>query len=121
MLALDRGKKAARRRRGSRRLLDLGERARALGGRDLLALVFFDLRQDVGHDSFDTAISRSSRPSASAESSDFAATMRPSFRSFALPATTMAAAAFKSAMSRNGPFLPLSTSLSAAALESASP
>ena len=56
-----------------------------------------------------------------AESSDLVATATPSFRSFALPATTMAAAAFSSATSRNGPFLPLSTSFSAAALVSASP
>ena len=73
-----------------RRGLDLGQRPRAFGRRDLLALVGFDLGEDVGHALRRSrpAISRSSRPSASPESSDFAATATPSFRSFALPATT---------------------------------
>src|SRR5436190_23716478 len=121
VLALDRGKKAARRWRSLRGSFNLRQRARALSRCDLLALVCFDFRQDVSHAALDTAINRSRRPSASAESKDLVATATPSFRSFALPATTMAAAAFKSATSRNGPFLPLSTSINAAAFDSASP
>jgi hypothetical protein len=47
----DRPDKAARRRRRLGRRLDLSERMRALGGRDLVALVGFDLGEDVGHGS----------------------------------------------------------------------
>src|SRR6185295_4149094 len=120
-LAFDRGKKAARRRCGLGGGLDFRERARRLGSRDLLALVGFYFGEDVSHQEFEILMSRSSRPSASLESSDLVATATPSFRSFALPATTIAAAALSSATSRNGPFLPLSTSISAAAFDSASP
>src|SRR5262245_53096980 len=69
----------------------------------------------------ETWISRSRRPSASPESSDFFAAVTPSLRFLVRPATTSAAAALNTAISRNGPLLPLSTASSAAALASASP
>src|SRR4029077_18209574 len=121
--ALERGQKAARRRGNFRGGLDFRKRTRTFRRCDLLALVGFDLGEDVAHDAYalDTAISRSSRPSASALSTDLIAIATPSFRSLALPATTIAAAALSSATSRNGPFLPFNTSISAAALDSASP
>ena len=59
--------------------------------------------------------------SASPESIDLVASATPSFRSLALPATTSAAAALSSATSRNGPFLPLSTSMQRRRVVSASP
>ena len=52
----DRADKTARRRRRLRQRFDAGKRMRALGGGDLLALVGFDLGQDVGHS--DPAFSR---------------------------------------------------------------
>src|SRR5918995_2170798 len=58
--------------------LDRGVRPRLLGCGDLLALVGFDLFQDVAHCAFDTLISRSSRPSASPLSIDLAAIAAPS-------------------------------------------
>ena len=70
---------------------------------------------------FDTAISRSSRPSASPESTEWAAACRPSVRSFALPATTSAAAALRSATSRKAESLPWRTSCTALAFVAASP
>src|SRR5206468_850656 len=88
--------------------LDGSHRACALGRRDLRALVGLDLLQNIGHCAFDTAIRRSSRPSASPLSTDFAASAMPSFRSLARPATISAAAAFKSATSRNALLRPLS-------------
>src|SRR5262249_5832865 len=69
----------------------------------------------------DTWISRSRRPPASPEASDFWASATPSFRVLARPATTSPAAALNTATSRNGPFCPLSTVSNAAALASASP
>jgi hypothetical protein len=49
VFALERGQKSARRGGGSRRSLDLIKRPRELGRRDLLALVGFDLGQDICH------------------------------------------------------------------------
>src|SRR5262245_17445857 len=122
-LALERGKKSARRRRRLDVGLDRGEWTRALGRRDLLALIGLDLAEDIGHGAhaFDTAISRSSRPRASPESTDFSASATAAFRSFALPATISPAAALRMATSRKAPFLPLSTSPSAWAFSLASP
>ena len=64
----------------------------------MVVSVSLDLGEDVAHHAsaaFDTAISRSRLPSASLESIDFAASVAPSFRSLALPATTSAAAALR--------------------------
>src|SRR5262249_20426310 len=114
----------AGRGRGLGGSLDLGERQRALGGGDLLALISLDLGEDVGHrapQAFAALIRRSSRPFAAPESIDLAASATPSFRSMARPATIRAAAGFTVATSRNGPVLPFSTSSSAAAFSLASP
>src|SRR5262249_43134868 len=91
---------------------------------DFFALVDPDLGEDVRHQAaavFDTLINRSSRPSASPESTEWAAACSPSVRSFAVPATTSAAAAFKRATSRKADGLPLRTSSTALAFVSASP
>src|SRR5215203_4690595 len=101
--------------------LDIGVRARALGGGDLLAFVGLDFLEDIAHDAFEIATSRPSRPSASPLSIDFAAIAAPALRSLARPETTSAAAALSTAMSRYGPLSPLSTPMSAVALASASP
>src|SRR5262249_5701177 len=117
-LGVQRPGEATRRGGRGRRALDLGGGTRALGRRDLLALIGLDLAQHIGHKAFEPTPSRSSRPSASPESSDLLASAAPSFRSLARPATTSAAAAFSTAMSRKGPFTPLSTAISALALVS---
>jgi len=54
----------------------------------------------LAHSAFETLIRRSSRPSASPLSRDFAASAAPSFKSLALPATINDAAALKTAISR---------------------
>src|SRR5262249_39856359 len=113
---------AARWGRRLRGRLDLPEGPRGFRRRDLLALVGFDFGENVRHDhALEILTSRSSRPSASPDSSALVAIPIPSFKSFALPATMMAAAALSSATSRNGHFLPFKTSIRAFALVSASP
>src|ERR1700751_407467 len=106
-------------------LLQRRQRTRALCRGDLLPLVGFDPGEDVGQNyastAFETAIKRSSRPSASPVSIDLAASAAPCLRSFAFPATISAAAAFRIATSRKAPGLPLRTSSRAFALYSASP
>src|SRR5712691_1360236 len=122
--AFDRLDESARGRRRLRRGLDRGERARALGGRDLVALIGFDLVEDVGHGllyAFEIATRRSRRVAASPESTDVCANANACLRSLARSATIRPAAALSKATSRKAPFLPLSTSVSARALWPASP
>src|SRR5262249_26771928 len=119
--SLKRAHETARRRGGLGSGLDHCIGPRALGCRDLVALVGFDGFQNVGHQALETLIRRCNRPSASPESSDFAAIATPSFKSLARPATIRDAAALRIAISRYGPLVPLSTEVSAVALVSASP
>src|SRR6185312_13290183 len=97
---LDGLQKATRSRGRFRRGFDIRIRADALGGGDFVSLVRLDLFEDVGHCAFDTAISRSSRPSASPVSIERVAIAAPSLRSSARPETTSAAAALRIAISR---------------------
>src|SRR5690606_24946838 len=103
--------------------LDLSERKGCLRGSDFLALVGFDLAQDVGHalpPRFDTSISFSSFACAAPLSMASVASLMPSFRSAAFAATTSAAAAFSTAISRYGHVSPARTPRNALALCSAS-
>ena len=105
-LFADRAHETARRRCFFGARLDVGKRMRALGGRDLLALVGLDLGQDIGHlwrlsdQPRETAIRCFSRAAAAPLSSDWVPSATPSFKSLARPATISAAAAFSSATSR---------------------
>ena len=88
--------------RGTR--LDLGERHLGLGGGDFLALVGFDLAQNVGHVRLacrlETATSRSSAGAPCRCSMAAAASTTPSLSDAALPATISAPPQFSSTMSR---------------------
>jgi hypothetical protein len=105
-LVPDRAHKTARRRGRLGAGFDLGQRMRPLGRGDFLALVAFDLGQDIGHlwhltdQPRETAIRCFSRLAAAPLSSDLAPIATPSFKSLARPATISAAAAFNSATSR---------------------
>src|SRR5690606_3484628 len=81
----------------------LGKRHCRLRRGDLLALVGFDTRENVGHaalPALETAISRSSAPIARPSSIAAAAIATPSGSEPARPATTRAAPALSRAMSR---------------------
>src|SRR5690606_20589530 len=83
-----------------------GQRAGALRRRDLIAFVGADAFEHVHDQRLDTSTSFSRRFIAAPVSSDCAASLAPSLMSFALPATISAAAAFRTATSRNGPGFP---------------
>src|SRR5262245_10254425 len=122
--AFDGAEEATRRRDRFGLGLDRGERASALRGRDLFALVGLDLGENIGHRDHlpsDALINRCRRLSASPESIDFCASATACLRSAARPATTRPAAALRIETSRNGPLRPLSTSMSAWAFSFASP
>src|SRR5690606_23975551 len=121
---------AARLRRGARLALQRGDRDGGLLAGDMLALVIAEPRQDVAHffsvllsasgsgggGSWVISIRRASAARALPLSIASAAIFAPSRRSAALSATTSAAAAFISTISRNAPGAPLRTARNATAL-----
>src|SRR5690606_22913250 len=105
--------------------LDFGQRDRRLRSRDLLALVAFDLAQDVGHALAFPRLETLTRPSRAASALPWSmlacASVTPSARLRARPETVSAPAAFSTAMSRYALRSPSRTARNALALCTASP